>query len=153
LCCGVYTPRRDGPRGSRLSSWCTALRWSCPRTSTTTAHEYEHTPNKGIKSRSRTRSTNSRRRAMWHCCGVPSTSRRCGATTSSTCAHTSSTSGTSCSDEFKATRTGTSCRRLGWGGSSSTKYSDQGRTRSSTRMVGSSPTHGTSSTYARFMLK
>jgi hypothetical protein len=33
------------------------------------------------------------------------------------------------------------------------RCSDQGRTRSSTRMGGSSPTHGTSNTYARFTLK
>jgi hypothetical protein len=106
----------------------------------------------GIKSRSRMRSTNSTSRATWHCCGVPSTNRRCDATTS-VCAHASSTSATSCSDKFKAARTGTSCRHLGRGCSSSMKCSDQGCTRSSTRTAGSSPTHGISSNCARFTLE
>jgi hypothetical protein len=75
------------------------------------------------------------------------------ATTSATCARASSMSATSFSDGFKAARTGTSCRHLGRGLSSSTRYSDQGRTRSSTRMGGSSPTHGTSNTCARFILE
>jgi hypothetical protein len=52
-------------------------------------------------------------------------------------------SATSFSDRFKAASTGTSCRHLGRGLSSSTRCSDQGRTRSSTRTGGSSPTHGT----------
>jgi hypothetical protein len=40
----------------------------------------------------------------------------------------------------------------GRGRSSSTKCSDQARTRSSTRTGGSSPTRGTSNTCARFIL-
>jgi hypothetical protein len=63
----------------------------------------------------RTRSTNSTRRVMWHYCGVLSTSRHCGVTTSATCARASSMSATSFSDGFKAARTGTSCRHLGRG--------------------------------------
>jgi hypothetical protein len=65
----------------------------------------------------------------------------------------SSTSEILCSDEFKAARTSTSFRRHGRGRSSSTRCSDQGHTRSSTRMGGSSPMHGTSNTYACFILE
>jgi hypothetical protein len=52
-----------------------------------------------------------------------------------------------CSNEFKAARTSISYRHLGRGHSSSTKCSDPGHTRSSTRTEGSSPTHGTLSTF------
>jgi hypothetical protein len=65
----------------------------------------------------------------------------------------SSTSGISCFNESKVARTGTSYCHLGRGRSSSTRCSDQGHTRSSTRMGGSSPTHGTSNTYACFILE
>jgi hypothetical protein len=85
--------------------------------------------------------------------GVPNTSRRYGATMSATCARVSSMSVTSFSDGFKAARTGTSCRQLGRGLSSSTRCSDQGRTRSSMKTGGSSPTHGTSNTCGRFILE
>jgi hypothetical protein len=54
---------------------------------------------------------------------------------------------------LKAARIDTSYRHLGRGHSSSTKCSDRGHTKSSTRMGGSSPMHGTSSTYARFILE
>jgi hypothetical protein len=87
------------------------------------------TPKKEIKSRSRTRSINSTRRVTWRYFGAPSTSRPCDAATSITCAPMSSTSEISCSDEFKAARTGTSYRHLGRGHSSSTRCSDQGHTR------------------------
>jgi hypothetical protein len=80
-------------------------------------------------------------------------SRPWDATMSATCAPVSSTSGISFSDEFKAARTCTSYHHLGRGHSSSTRCSDQGNTRSSTRKGESSPMHGTSSTYTRFILE
>jgi hypothetical protein len=61
--------------------------------------------------------------------------------------------GTLYSNEFKEARTSTSYHHLGRGRSSSMRCSDQGHTRSSMRMGGSSPTHGTSSTYAHFILE
>jgi hypothetical protein len=101
----------------------------------------------------RTRSTNSTRHVTWHYCGAPSTGRRCGATTSASCARVSSMSATSFFDGFKATRIGTSCRHLGRGLSSSTRCFNQGRTKSSTRTGGSSLTHGTLNTCTRFILE
>jgi hypothetical protein len=61
--------------------------------------------------------------------------------------------GASFSNEFKEARIGSSylCPRRGR--SSSTKCSDQACIRFSTRTGGSSPTHGTSNTYARFILE
>jgi hypothetical protein len=130
-----------------------ARKQSCSRTSTTAVHGYEPTPRKATKLCSRTWSTNATRRGMWHCCAAPSTSRPYDATTSATCTPASSTSETLYSDEFMEARTRTSYHHLGRGHSSFTKYSDLGHTRSSTRMGGSSPTHGTSSTCARFILE
>jgi hypothetical protein len=101
----------------------------------------------------RMRSTSSTRREMWHYCVAPSTSKPCDATTSATCDLASSTSETWPSDEFKASRTGTSSRHLERGHSSSTRSSGPEPTRSSTRTGGSSPTHGTSNTCARFTLE
>jgi hypothetical protein len=73
--------------------------------------------------------------------------------TSVACTCASSMSATAFSDGFKVARTGTSCRHLGRGLSISTRCSDQGRTRSSTRTGGSSPTYGTSNTCAHFILE
>jgi hypothetical protein len=105
--------------------------------------EYGPTPRKETKLRSRTRSTNSTRRRMWHYCATPSTSRPCDTTTSATCSPASSMLEILYSDEFKVARTSTSYRHLGRGHSSSTKFFDLGHTRSSTRTGGSSPTHAT----------
>jgi hypothetical protein len=105
---------------------------SCQPTSTMAAHGRELTPKKEIKLRSRTRSTNMTRRAIWRYCEAPNTSWRYGTTTSA-----SSMSATSFSDGFKAARTILSCHHLGRGLSSSTKCSDQGHTRSSTKTGGS----------------
>jgi transposase InsO family protein len=67
--------------------------------------------------------------------------------------HASSMSGILCSDESKAARAGTSYRHLEKDRSSSTRCSDQGHKRSSTRTGRSSPMHGTSNTCTCFILE
>jgi transposase InsO family protein len=53
-CYGVYAPHRAEPQDSCPSSWCMALKRSCPWTSTMAAREYGLTLRKTTKPHSRT---------------------------------------------------------------------------------------------------
>jgi hypothetical protein len=150
---GACIPYRARRRVSHLSFWCTARRQSYLRTSTMAAHKYEPTPRKATRLRLRIRSTSLMKRKMWRCYIAPSTNKLCDAIMSATCVLASSTLETWSFDESKAARTDTSSRHLGRGHSSSTRCSNQERTRSNKKTGGSSPTHGTSNAYARFTLE
>ena len=78
-CCGHCVPRQVERPAKHHSPWCTGLRLSCPRSSSTDLPEYAHMTKRLSAPRGLTTSTSSRRFAVGRWCDPLVTSKGCAA--------------------------------------------------------------------------